>query len=154
MFAQSLLKVAASLVLCCGLAAGQSPNVSATDAVSLSFTVKDSRGRHIAGLKPDDIRVFEDGIAQTIFTFRQGTGPVIVVDNSGSPPRAENSATKPRFVFKVREQDAEDAYTVTYHSKPGRSNAYRTLRVQILLKVAGNSTVKHTEGYWPDAPER
>ncbi len=39
--------------------------------VVLSFTVTDSRGRYVTGLKPDDIRLTEDNIAQRINTFNE-----------------------------------------------------------------------------------
>jgi Ca-activated chloride channel family protein len=42
------------------------------DMVVLSFTVTDSKGKYINGLKPSDFRVTEDGIAQKINTFGEG----------------------------------------------------------------------------------
>jgi Ca-activated chloride channel family protein len=42
------------------------------DLVVLTFTVTDSKGKHVAALKPDDLRITEDDIAQTIVTFVEG----------------------------------------------------------------------------------
>ena len=42
------------------------------DLVVLSFTVTDSKGRYINGLKPNDVRITEDGILQRISTFAEG----------------------------------------------------------------------------------
>jgi VWFA-related protein len=42
------------------------------DLVVLTFTATDSKGNHISGLKPEDLRVTEDGIPQTIVTFIEG----------------------------------------------------------------------------------
>jgi len=42
------------------------------DLVVLTFTVTDSKGKHVGALKPDDLRITEDGIAQTIVTFVEG----------------------------------------------------------------------------------
>ena len=42
------------------------------DMVVLSFTVTDSKGRYINGLKPSDVKILEDGIPQKINTFGEG----------------------------------------------------------------------------------
>jgi VWFA-related protein len=42
------------------------------DLVVLTFTVTDSRGKHISALKPEDLRITEDEIPQTIVTFVEG----------------------------------------------------------------------------------
>ncbi len=43
------------------------------DMVVLSFTVTDSHNRYINGLKNSDFRILEDGIAQKMATFAEGT---------------------------------------------------------------------------------
>lgn len=60
-----------------------------TDAyeVRLNATVLDSDGRSILTLGKDDFRVFEDGVPQTIASFRHEDLPVslgILIDSSGS----------------------------------------------------------------------
>jgi Ca-activated chloride channel family protein len=54
------------------------------DMVVLSFTVTDSRGRYINGLKPSDFRIQEDGIVQKISTFTEGNKPPVAVLEDGS----------------------------------------------------------------------
>ncbi len=54
------------------------------DMVVLSFTVTDSRGRYINGLKPSDFRILEDGIVQKISTFTEGNKPPVAVLEDGS----------------------------------------------------------------------
>lgn len=49
-----------------------------------SFTIADSKGRYINGLKPRDIRILEDGIPQKISTFAEGNKPVLQVLEDGS----------------------------------------------------------------------
>ena len=57
------------------------------DMVVLSFTVTDSKGHYINGLKPADFRVTEDNIAQKINTFGEGNkAPLQVLDNGSSTP--------------------------------------------------------------------
>ena len=54
------------------------------DMVVLSFTVTDSRGRYVNGLKPQDFRILEDGIPQKINTFAEGSKPPLQVLDDGS----------------------------------------------------------------------
>ncbi len=57
------------------------------DMVVLTFTVTDSRGRYVNGLKPGDFRILEDGIVQRVATFAEGSKPAVQVlaDNSTRP---------------------------------------------------------------------
>ncbi len=54
------------------------------DMVVLSFTVTDSKGHYINGLKHTDFRVTEDGIAQKINTFGEGNKPPVQVQEDGT----------------------------------------------------------------------
>ena len=54
------------------------------DMVVLSFTVTDSKGHYINGLKPSDFRVTEDGIVQKINTFGEGSKPPLQVLEDGT----------------------------------------------------------------------
>jgi Ca-activated chloride channel family protein len=54
------------------------------DMVVLSFTVTDSKGRYINGLKPTDFKVSEDGIPEKIATFAEGSKPALQVMEDGS----------------------------------------------------------------------
>ena len=44
------------------------------DMVVLTLTVTDSKGKYVSGLKPDNFRVREDGVPQTIVEFAEGSG--------------------------------------------------------------------------------
>jgi VWFA-related protein len=70
------------------------------DMVVLSFTVTDSKGRYITGLKPKDFRITEDGIPQKINTFGEGNRPPVQVMEDGSlrpliTPGTENPPDSP-----------------------------------------------------------
>ena len=54
------------------------------DMVVLSFTVTDSKGRYINGLKPSEFRVTEDGIVQKLATFAEGNRPALQVNDDGT----------------------------------------------------------------------
>jgi len=68
------------------------------DLVVLSFTVTDSKGKYINGLKPGDFRILEDGIVEKVSTFADGNNPAVQVNDDGSvrPLIAEaGSSSKP-----------------------------------------------------------
>jgi VWFA-related protein len=54
------------------------------DMVVLTFTVTDSRGRYINGLKPSDFRILEDGIVEKVATFSEGNRPAVQVLPDGA----------------------------------------------------------------------
>jgi len=57
------------------------------DMVVLSFTVTDSKGHYINGLKPADFKISEDGIPQKMNTFGEGNkAPLQVLDNGTTRP--------------------------------------------------------------------
>ena len=67
------------LVLVCGIAA-RSQNVDQEDVIrvesditNLPFTVTDKQHQFITTLRAEDVRVLEDGVPQTLFTFQRET---------------------------------------------------------------------------------
>ena len=68
------------------------------DMVVLSFTVTDSKGKYVNGLKPGDFRFTEDGILEKIATFTEGNKPALQVLDDG--------ATRP-LLPSVREKEKE-----------------------------------------------
>jgi Ca-activated chloride channel family protein len=75
------------------------------DMVVLSFTVTDSKGHYINGLKPSDFHLTEDTIPQKINTFGEGNKPpvrvlengtvqplVASIEPGGTEPGGENAA--------------------------------------------------------------
>ena len=63
------------------------------DMVVLSFTVTDSHGKYINGLKPSDFRILEDGIMQKVNTFAEGAKTPVTVAEDGSVRPLEGLAT-------------------------------------------------------------
>lgn len=63
------------------------------DMVVLSFTVTDSKGRYVNGLKPSDFRILEDGIPQKVNTFAEGNkAPLQILDDGSTRPMATAQA--------------------------------------------------------------
>ena len=64
------------------------------DMVVMSFTVTDSKNHYINGLKPNDFRIYEDGIVQKLNTFGEGNKPPVQVMENGQtrPLMATNPA--------------------------------------------------------------
>jgi len=50
------------------------------DMVVLTFTVTDAKGRYVNGLKPEDLRIREDGVSQKIVAFAEGSSSVQLID--------------------------------------------------------------------------
>ena len=82
---------------------GQEPRTpvfrSKVDLVVLSFTVTDSKGKYVNGLKPSDFRIMEDGIKEKMSTFSEGNRPAMEILDDGSmkpmaPAEAEVVASK------------------------------------------------------------
>ena len=72
---------------------------SKVDLVVLSFTVTDSKGKYVNGLKPSDFRIMEDGIKEKMSTFSEGNRPAMEIMDDGSmkpmaPAQAEEIETK------------------------------------------------------------
>ena len=63
------------------------------DMVVLSFTVTDSHGKYINGLKPTDFKIFEDGILQKVNTFAEGAKPPVMIGEDGSVKPLEGQTT-------------------------------------------------------------
>jgi Ca-activated chloride channel family protein len=61
------------------------------DMVVLSFTVTDSKGHYINGLKHTDFKVTEDGIAQKINTFGEGNKPPLQIMEDGTARPLNNA---------------------------------------------------------------
>ena len=64
------------------------------DMVVLGFTVQDSKGRYVNGLKPKDFRILEDTIPQKLNTFAEGGKPAMqVMDDGTLKPMAGQTET-------------------------------------------------------------
>ncbi len=89
------------------------------DMVVLSFTVTDQKGKYVNGLKPRDMRIFEDEIPQKIATFTEGNhAPLQVLENGQTKPLRGTlaSATDPGGV--------PDPNVVDLRSEAGGTNVF------------------------------
>jgi Ca-activated chloride channel homolog len=59
--------------------------------VVLSFQVTDNKGKYVNGLKPKDLKIFEDGIQQKVATFAEGSKPPVQVAEDGTLRAVESS---------------------------------------------------------------
>src|ERR1700742_2075491 len=78
---------------------GKTPTFqSRVDLVVLTFTVTDSKGKYVNGLKPSDFRIMEDGIKEKLSTFSEGNRPAMEIQADGSlkalPPGEQAPAEK------------------------------------------------------------
>jgi Ca-activated chloride channel homolog len=67
------------------------------DMVVLSFAVTDQKGKYVNGLKPKDIRIYEDDIQEKMATFAEGNHPPLQV--------LENGETRPIHTEEVMSDD-------------------------------------------------
>ena len=66
------------------------------DMVVLSFTVLDQKNKYVNGLKPKDIKIYEDDISQKPATFAEGSrSPVQVLDNGETRPLRSGAEVAP-----------------------------------------------------------
>jgi Ca-activated chloride channel homolog len=95
------------------------------DMVVLSFTVTDSKGHYINGLKPADFKITEDGIQQKMNTFGEGNKPPLQV--------LENGTTRPLLGSAGADGNAENA-----DAKSGdvRSDAFVGTNVFVLFDTS------------------
>ncbi len=63
--------------------------------VVLSFTVTDSKGRYVNGLKPSEFRILEDGILQKLTTFAEGSKPPVQVIEGGATRPLDTAEVDP-----------------------------------------------------------
>jgi len=76
------------------------------DMVVLSFTVTDSKGKYINGLKHTDFRVLEDGVVQRLSTFAEGNKPPLQILEGGATKAMVTQADKEKEETKAGPVDA------------------------------------------------
>src|SRR6185503_17343803 len=91
-----------------------------TNLTNIFFTAADKNKRFISDLKPEDIRIFEDGQAQEIFTFQQNIdlplSLAILIDTSASEERTlpdEKEAAR-AFLENVLRPQRDEAAIVSF----------------------------------------
>jgi Ca-activated chloride channel homolog len=102
-----------ALLYCLGLAQAQDPSFTLNvdvGLVQLPVSVLDRQLRLVPGLKKDDFRIFEDGVAQTITVFNREDVPLsvgLVIDNSGSMNNKRSRVNAAALAF-IRANNPED----------------------------------------------
>ena len=91
-----------------------------TDLTNLLFTATDKNNRYLTMLQQGDIRVLEDGVPQTLFTFQRETDRPLsiafLIDVSGSEERTlpDEKAAARTFVDKVIRSSKDQAAIVPF----------------------------------------
>lgn len=91
-----------------------------TDLTNLLFTATDKNSRYFTTLQQNDIRVLEDGVPQTLFTFQRETDRPLaiafVIDVSVSEERTlpDEKAAARTFIEKVIRSDRDQAAIVPF----------------------------------------
>jgi Ca-activated chloride channel family protein len=121
------------LLVACSLLFGLAPLVPAqtpeqdvdvirteTDLTNLLFTVTDKNNRYITTIQQTDIRVLEDGVPQTLFTFQRETDrPLAIaflIDVSGSEERTlpDEKAAARSFIENVIRSSKDQAAIIPF----------------------------------------
>ena len=126
---RSLFVSGLALLIAFALAEGQNPPQppqdvdvirTETDLTNLLFTVTDKNNRYITTLQRDDIRVLEDGVPQTLFTFQRETerplSIAFLIDVSISEERTlpdEKGAAR-AFIEKVIRSEKDQAAIIPF----------------------------------------
>jgi Ca-activated chloride channel family protein len=86
---------------------------SKVDLVVLSFTVTDSKGKYVNGLKPSDFRILEDGIKQKLATFSEGNRPAMQILDDGTMKPLLPTAPEAAQVATATGDSRSDAFVGT-----------------------------------------
>src|SRR5215217_3212494 len=91
-----------------------------TDVTNLPFTATDKDHRFITTLRAEDVRVLEDGVPQTLFTFQQETDKplaiafLIDVSFSQEATLPEQKAAVRAFVEKVVQSNKDQVALIPF----------------------------------------
>jgi Ca-activated chloride channel family protein len=91
-----------------------------TNLTNLFFTAADKQKRFVSTLKKEDVRVFEDGVPQEIFTFQPNSdlplSLAVLIDCSGSEERTlpEEKAAARSFLESVLRPEKDEAAIVSF----------------------------------------
>ena len=91
-----------------------------TDLTNLPFSVSDRNNRYLTTLKESDIRVLEDNVPQTLFTFQQETDQPLaiafLIDVSGSEERTlpREKAAARAFIESVIKSSKDQAAIIPF----------------------------------------
>ena len=91
-----------------------------TDATNLPFTVSDQQGRFITTLRPEDVRVLEDGVPQNVFTFQRETDRALAIaflidiSNSQESTLSDQKAAVRAFIESVFDSSKDEAALIPF----------------------------------------
>ena len=91
-----------------------------TDLTNLPFSISDRNNRYLTTLKESDIRVLEDNVPQTLFTFQQETDQPLaiafLIDVSGSEERTlpQEKAAERAFIENVIKSSKDQAAIIPF----------------------------------------
>ena len=91
-----------------------------TNLTNIFFTAEDKNRRYVSDLKQEDIRIFEDGQLQQVFTFQQNTdlplSLAILIDTSRSEERTlpDEKAAARDFLEVVLRANKDEAAIVSF----------------------------------------
>src|ERR1043166_7375330 len=91
-----------------------------TNLTNVFFTAADKQKRFVSTLKKEDVRIFEDGVPQEIFTFQPNSdlplSLAVLIDCSGSEERTlpEEKAAARAFLESVLRPDRDEAAIVSF----------------------------------------
>jgi len=91
-----------------------------TDVTNLLFTATDKQRRFITGLRPEDIRVLEDGVPQQLFTFQRETDRPLsiafLIDVSASEERTlpQEKAAARSFIETIIQSSKDQAAIIPF----------------------------------------
>ncbi|MCL2661608.1 MAG: VWA domain-containing protein, partial [Acidobacteriaceae bacterium] len=89
--------------------------------VRLNATVLDTSGRSILDLTKDNFRVYEDGVPQTIASFRREDLPVslgILIDSSGSMLDKQDAVVQAALDLVKLSNPEDEAFVVDFSDEP------------------------------------
>src|SRR5215204_6991720 len=140
------------LVLCAGVSLSQTVDQDdvirvETDVTNLPFTATDKQHRFVTTLRAEDMRVLEDGVPQTLFTFQRETDRplaiafLIDVSRSQEFTLPEEKAAARSFIEKVIESNKDQIAIVpftgqAYLEQPMTRDLLSVYRVLQRIEVA------------------
>jgi len=130
--AQRIGGIAASLVIAAAgaqvaaqdMKSAGAPNVTfrtSVQEVALDLVVRDSRGRQVKTLKPEDVSIYEDGVRQSIKSFRMVSGREVVEQEAAEAKEGKKPAALATTLNSLRAVNLVcfvfhnlDPYTITF----------------------------------------
>ena len=104
------------------------------DEVLLNCAVMDSRGQPVLDLGPENFRVWEDGVPQTVNAAQHLDVPVslgILIDDSGSMRDKRGIVNAAAYHLLMASNPADEAFVVNFAERPYLDQGFTTDRVAL-----------------------